>query len=198
MKLMNFVSISREAGSHKLMNTRQVQFEALVNAYSTDLFRYARWLCGDASVAEDLVQETYMRAWKALHKLRDTKAAKSWLITILRREHLRRFSRKHYDTISWEDCDEAQVDTQFNGGNPLPDLAETVATNSSLQQALDALPLSHREPLLLQVLGGYSCEEIAHELGIKTNAVMTRLFRARQQLRQQLEHDFKHDTTRVG
>ncbi len=135
-----------------------------------------------------------MRAWKALHKLRDTDAAKSWLITILRRENLRRFARKHHDTVSWDDVDEQQFD---DDATP-PDLADSIATNTSLQQALDALPLTYREPLLLQVLGGYSCDEIAQELGIKTNAVMTRLFRARQHLRQKLEHDFKPDTSKVG
>ena len=58
-----------------------------------------------------------------------------------------------------------------------------------LRRALAALPDEYREPLLLQVLGGYSSEEIAELLGIKAGAVMTRLSRARQKLRARLDGD---------
>ena len=68
-------------------------FEALVARYSKDLFRYAYWLAGDRQTAEDLVQETLLRAWKCRDQLNDTEAAKGWLLTILRRENARRFER---------------------------------------------------------------------------------------------------------
>ncbi|MGN6788594.1 MAG: sigma factor, partial [Rhodanobacteraceae bacterium] len=48
------------------MNLRQRQFDALVHAHAGDLYRFAYWLCGDPSRAEDLVQETMLRAWRAL------------------------------------------------------------------------------------------------------------------------------------
>lgn len=82
---------------------KQRKYEALVRAYHKDLFRYAYWLCKDKSVAEDLVQETCLRAWKALDSLQDEKAAKSWLITILRRENARRFERKQLDLVDIDD-----------------------------------------------------------------------------------------------
>jgi RNA polymerase sigma-70 factor (ECF subfamily) len=81
------------------MNTRQTQFEALVNAYSTDLFRYAVWLVRDSQLAEDLVQETFMRAWKAIDTLRDPALAKTWLITILRRERARVYEKNRFEKI---------------------------------------------------------------------------------------------------
>ena len=55
-----------------------------------------------------------------------------------------------------------------------------------LRRALEELPEEYREPLVLQVIGGYSTEEIADQLGIKAGAVMTRLFRARKKLREML------------
>jgi RNA polymerase sigma-70 factor (ECF subfamily) len=79
------------------MNTeagRQAKFNKLAQAYGTDLYRYAMWICGDDALSKDLVQETFLRAWKALDNLKDTGAAKSWLITILRREYARTFERK--------------------------------------------------------------------------------------------------------
>ena len=82
---------------------KQRKYEALVRAYHRDLFRYAYWLCKDKSVAEDLVQETCLRAWKSLDSLQDEKAAKSWLITILRRENARRFERKQLDLVDIDD-----------------------------------------------------------------------------------------------
>ncbi len=60
----------------------------------TDLYRYAMWICGNDALAKDLVQETFLRAWRALDSLKDVDAAKSWLITILRREYARTFERK--------------------------------------------------------------------------------------------------------
>lgn len=159
------------------MDNKQRQFEALVGAYAADLNRYAYWLCRQRELAEDLVQETFMRAWKSLDSLQDYTAAKSWLITILRREMARHFERRQLDLTSLDD-----------------DVMEQIAIESAdpteiilLRQAMADLPLEYREPLLLQVIGGYSCDEIATELGIKPGAVMTRLFRARQKLRARFE-----------
>ena len=68
-------------------------FNELVADYGKDLHRYALWLFGDRHTAEDLVQETLLRAWKSLNRLQNQKAAKGWLLTILRRENARRFER---------------------------------------------------------------------------------------------------------
>ena len=73
---------------------RTQRFNELAEAYSTDLYRYAMWICGNDALAKDLVQETFLRAWRALDNLKDVAAAKSWLITILRREYARTFERK--------------------------------------------------------------------------------------------------------
>ena len=159
------------------MYNKQRQFEALVGAYAADLHRYAYWLCRQRELAEDLVQETFMRAWKSLDSLQDYTAAKSWLITILRREMARHFERRQLDLISLDDEVVEQIAAESS------DSSEIIL----LRQAMADLPLEYREPLLLQVIGGYSCDEIATELGIKSGAVMTRLFRARQKLRARFE-----------
>ena len=159
---------------------KSVRFERLARAYSTDLYRYAVWLCGQDALAKDLVQETFLRAWRALHSLKDEKAAKSWLITILRREYARTFERKvpkftDVDTVVVPDTDELSPDDR--------------AERALLRQGMSSLAPRYREPLLLQVVMGYSCEEIANELGISKSAVMTQLFRAREQLKKKLQKD---------
>lgn len=156
-------------------------FAALVNAYTADLYRYGFWLCRNQAQAEDLVQETFMRAWKGLDGLKDSKAAKAWLFTILRREHARHYRRPSLDLVS---IDEMDFESQHFAAPGSDGAAEM-----EFSQTLDALPLEYREPLLLQALGGYSCEEIAGIMQIKSGAVMTRLFRARQKLRASLESE---------
>ena len=163
------------------MAPSHAQFEALVNAFSADLFRYALWLCHDAVLAEDLVQETFLRAWKALHSLRDVDAAKSWLISILRRETARHFARPGIETRPLDEFDLERIAAPEDGQGRLEHVV--------LRRALAELAIEYREPILLQVLFGYSCDEIARELQISTNATMTRLFRARQKLRKILEGD---------
>jgi len=160
---------------------KNAQFEAMVNAYSKDLYRYGLWLTKDVQVSEDLVQETFLRAWKAMDQLKDPKAVKSWLFTIYRRENARRFEKVRPDTTPIDDINVdqfAQVEDSFAK-------TEVIA----LRKCLKDLPADYLEPLLLQVLGGYSCDDIGEMLDIKSGAVMTRLFRARKKLRALLEDD---------
>lgn len=155
-----------------MFQTRQARFEQVVRAYSAELYRYGYWLCRDRFVAEDLVQETFARAWKSWDHLRDDTAAKSWLYTILRNEHARLFQRKRLDVDEHQELDE------------LSSLAvESLGQELEIRDALRALAPGYREPLLLQVLGGYSCAEIAAIMNLSEGAVMTRLTRARIALR---------------
>jgi RNA polymerase sigma-70 factor (ECF subfamily) len=159
---------------------RQAKFNQLAQAYGADLYRYAMWICGNDALAKDLVQETFLRAWKALDNLKDSGAAKSWLITILRREYARTFERKvpkftDVETVIVPEDRELEPD----------DRTEI----KLLRQGIMKLAPKYREPLLLQVVMGYSCEEISKQLGVSKSAVMTQLFRAREQLKSRLQKD---------
>lgn len=157
------------------VSSKQRQFDALVRSLSGDLFRYGYWLCGNEALAHDLVQETFLRAWRALDSLRETAAAKPWLITILRREHARLYERK---TPEFTDLDELDIADERASHMP-----ESTGDEYLIRNAMHNLDPKYREPLLMQVLGGYSCEEIAQELKITPAAVMTQVFRARQKLK---------------
>lgn len=150
-------------------------FDTLVSALSPELFRYAMGLCHNRDTAEDLVQETFLRGWRSRADLRDTQAARAWLYTILRNEHARLYERRR--PVSADPAD-------------LPDLPvrgyDTSAEAFAMRRALARLGADYRDPLLLQVIGGFSCKEIGEMLGLNTNTVLTRLFRARKTLREQL------------
>jgi RNA polymerase sigma-70 factor (ECF subfamily) len=153
---------------------RRRRFEELVTVLHMDMYRYAAWLSRDPGIAEDVVQEALLRAWKSLDALRDDGAAKQWLLTIVRRENARYFERKRLETVDIDDLTPAQTGM----------LAET--DNSDLKEMREAiykLDDDYREPLVLQVLMGHSTKEIAELMGINPGAVLTRLHRARIKLK---------------
>lgn len=164
------------------MGGKERRFEALVRAWSSDLYRYAYWLCRQPPLAEDLVQETFARAWRSLDSLQDDRAAKRWLITILRREHARLYERERPEPV---DLDEGRLAAALGDG---PDRE---AERRDLREAILALEAAYREPLLLQVIGGFSGEEIAGILGMERATVNTRLFRARAKLKARFENDMR-------
>jgi len=150
------------------------RFEVLCAEFRPDVYRFAFWLARDRSVAEDVVQETFMRAWRAIDSLAEPGAARPWLLTIARREHARLYERKRLDTV--DIADPAVLDDPALASDEGPDHSDVRAAILSLEQ-------EYREPLVLQVMMGYSTDEIAAHLGIRPGAVLTRLFRAREKLR---------------
>lgn len=169
---------TNSAAVFQLTDNKQRRYELLVQHYHADIFRYGFWLTKDREVAQELTQETFLRAWKNLDSLLDVNAAKAWLITILRRENARRFERKQfaYDDATEQDslADTEQLSAEQNYDNLI------------LRRHIAALAEEYREPLVLQALGGFSSDEIAQLLQLNVNTVNTRLFRARNMLRDNL------------
>lgn len=155
----------------------ETAFARLCEELRADLYRFAFWLARDRQVAEDVVQEALLRAWRSRESLAETGAAKPWLLTIVRREHARLHERKRLATV--------QVDELVDRDSP--ELAAAVAEEVlDVRRAILELEDDYREPLVLQVLMGHSTGEIARQLGLTQGAVLTRLFRARQKLRKRL------------
>jgi RNA polymerase sigma-70 factor, ECF subfamily len=154
--------------------TADAPFSRLIEMLRPDLLRFALWLARDRTVAEDVVQETLIRAWKSREELKNPSAARPWLLTIVRREHARLFERKRLTTVD--------VDTVEALGDPAL-ASDGDAGLHDLRGAIMQLPDEYREPLVMQVLGGFSTAEIGTQLGLTQATVLTRLFRARNKLR---------------
>ena len=153
---------------------RRRRFERIVVVFHQDMYRYAAWLCRDKAIAEEVVQEALLRAWKSLDALRDEAAARQWLLTIVRRENARYFERRRLETVDIDDLTASQSALLATApGDELGDLRD----------AIYELDNDYREPLVLQVLMGYSTNEIAELMGLKQGAVLTRLHRARLKLK---------------
>ncbi|RVT46227.1 sigma-70 family RNA polymerase sigma factor [Rheinheimera sediminis] len=159
---------------------RHYSYMQLVRLYHADLYRYSCWLCRSADTAQDLVQDTYLRAWKSIDLLQSEASAKAWLFTILRNENARRFERKQFQYQDVEQdllLDEHQVSP------------EQLYSQQQLLRQIESLEPEYSEPLILQIIGGFSGDEIAQLLALNLNTVNTRLFRARKQLRDLLNSD---------
>ena len=153
------------------------RFEALCVPYKADLYRFVFWLCRNRTLTEDVMQETLLRAWRSIGSLGDANAVRPWLLTIARRELARTFERKRLETVDLETA-LASGEAAF-AANDRSDVDE-------MRAAILQLDAGYREPLMLQVLFGYSTEEIATHMELSVPAVLTRLYRARHLLRRKM------------
>lgn len=156
---------------------RRRRFGALCESLRPDLLRFAWWLARDRGLAEDVVQESMLRAWKSFDALTDEAKAKSWLLTIVRRELARTYEKKRPEL--------ADIDALVDAESAVLAAPEDERVEE-MRSAIFRLEEDYREPLVLQVLLGYSTQEIADFMGMQQGAVLTRLFRARAKLRQAL------------
>ena len=159
---------------------RRERFDRVISVLHKDMYRYATWLSRDPGVAEEVVQEALLRAWNSLDALREDGAAKSWLLTIVRRENARHFERKRLETVDIDSLTPAQAAMVAEAEDPA--VAE-------MRQAIFRLDDDYREPLVLQVLMGHSTREIGELMGITQGAVLTRLHRARLKLKDEVEKE---------
>ncbi len=146
------------------------------------LYNFARWLTKDASEAEDLVQETYMKALKGFASFRQGTNFRAWMYKILRNTFLT--SRAGLATISLDD-EESHPPEPVAHETP-ESIMLAGESYESIQHALRELSVPFREVILLCDVEEMSYQEIAETLGIPMGTVMSRLSRARKMMRRSL------------
>ncbi|HWY67079.1 MAG TPA: sigma-70 family RNA polymerase sigma factor [Terriglobales bacterium] len=153
-------------------DTRQKEFEQLALVHLRALLRAAVRLARDVAIAEDLVQDAMLRAWRHFDRFQPGTNCKAWLFRIMlncwttrhqqiRQEAIQFFPEQYAENTG----DERRPPTRF--------------TAEEIQNSIDLLNEEYRTVLLLFAVEGFSCKEIAEILGIPIGTVMSRLSRAR-------------------
>ena len=160
-------------------------FEELAMPLFDALYNFARWLARDSNDAEDLVQETYLKALRSFASFQYGTNFRAWIFQILRNTFLSsrtKLERRMTVAIDPEDDGpELAVDTET------PEAILVNRSNSRLvERAIEDLPVHYRETLLLCEVEEMSYQEIAEVLSIPIGTVMSRLARARKTVRESL------------
>ena len=164
------------------------------------VYRFALRLSGSPDQAEDLVQETFLRAFKSWGQYTTGTAAKSWLFTICRNVFLRRRERtQRHDEIVSENVGRSgpgpnpvnPVWVSVLGVDPEGDFFESIV-DEQIIRAIDGLSEEYRTAVVMSDLEGLPYAEIAEAMGVPVGTVKSRLFRGRRQL-QQVLYDYAVD-----
>src|SRR5215472_532009 len=166
------------------MDDKRSRFEALVLPHLDAAYRLARWLCRSPGDADDIVQEAFMRAFRAFDTLRGPDA-RAWLLSIVRNCHLSALGerqRRAYEPLTEEH--EMQPAAGAAGPPPDPESASIERDERRrLARLIAALPEEQREVLLLREMEDMSYREIATVAQVPIGTVMSRLARARAALK---------------
>jgi RNA polymerase sigma-70 factor (ECF subfamily) len=170
------------------------QFKRALAQIAPHLRAFARSLCGCSDRADDLAQETMLRAWAARERYQAGTNFKAWTFTILRNQFYSEARRNRFVG----EYDEAVVERVLC----TPGSQQENVELCDLLRALTTLPDSHREALILATIGGLSYEEIADICGIALGTVKSRICRARAMLAHAIESgqlpDFRHNFVLSG
>ena len=161
-------------------------YEALVAAYEKNVYNLALRMTGNATDAEDMSQEAFLKAYRSLSEFRGDSKFSVWLYRIVSNvclDFLRKQKRRQAYSLSVEDDEgeEAQLDIPDIEQSP-QELLERKLTREAVHQGLAQLPPDHRQILLLREIQGLSYEEISEALGLEVGTVKSRIFRARKKL----------------
>jgi len=162
--------------------TSRDEFKQLTYPHMRLLYNVAVRYCGNAFDAEDIVQETYLAAFKNFHQLREKSKCKSWLLKILRNNFLKSY-HKHKSMQRLNETDYIEFLETGMTGNEADTLLFSESGRQAVQQAVDRLPVKYKEILTLYYLDEMLYKDIADSLDIPIGTVMSRLTRARERLK---------------
>ena len=157
-------------------------FSELVLRFQDMAFGYACAITGDPNRSQDIVQESFLRAWEHLHQLHNPDAFPGWFRQIVRRAALDLIAREPHTSLSVD----AEAGLASTIGGPMEDLLARESAGE-IQEAISGLPETLRTSVVLYYVDGYTHQEIADFLEISLSAVKKRMQRGRDQMRRNLE-----------
>lgn len=156
------------------------------------MMRVARSITGNPTDADDLVQDTLLRAYRAIDRF-DGRYPRAWLLTIMRNAQINRVRRKRPSLLRDPDATLAIVaSTETDAQTPESAFMDQTF-DAAVERALQALPTQFREAIHLVDIDGLSYNEAAAVLGVPVGTIMSRLHRGRKQIRTDLNLDPEYD-----
>ncbi len=176
-------------------------FEELVNRSEKRIYRLGLSITGRPEDAEEVLQETFLKAFGHLGDFREDSRFHTWLVRIAINEGLMNLRKRRSDkSVPMDDTisDEGEVlPRQFADWRPNPEqILEQAELRNILERAMQTLPLHYRTVFLLRDVEGYSTEEAASILNLTVITIRTRLGRARLRLREHLARKFRQEESR--
>ena len=165
--------------------TLKGEFERVALPHLSDLYKVAFYFTKNEAEAEDLVQETYLRAFRFFDKFKPGTNCKAWLLTILRNLFINRYRQKRWEPemVDWERIDQTydlMVDRAQNAGKNNPEnLFFSRLTDHEVQQALKKLPEEFRLAMVLVDIEDLTYDEAGKVMGCPIGTVRSRVFRGR-------------------
>lgn len=168
-------------------SSRRSAFEKEALVHLDALYRVGLRLTGNAADADDLVQETMLKAYRSWDQYQPGTNAKGWLLTILRNSFINEYRRRtrHPETVDVDTIEPFAVFQDIQEEDPQGAFFDQIVDDEVLR-AIDGLPEAFRETVVLSDVEGMSYQEIGKILGIPVGTVKSRLFRARQMLQGKL------------
>lgn len=156
----------------------QRKFEQCVESCADSMFRVAYRLTGNRTLASELVQETYLSAWKSMDSLKDPDRMRAWMFSILRNQYTKLLRKEKRHVPTTEHLSDVSI------REPTSD-----DTTDRVQAALEMLDENHKLPVLLVSLEGMTVDEAAKILNTPRGTVLSRLHRGRQKLKEILRRN---------
>ena len=170
----------------RVQNGDGAAFESLLTAYEKTVYNLCLRMVKNSADAEDLAQETFLKAYRGITGYRGESKFSVWLLRIasnLCLDFLRKQKRRPTAPLTVEDGDGEERELEIGDERFQPErLLEQKLTGDSVRHGLDALPPEFRQVLLLRELKGLSYDEIGEILGLESGTVKSRIFRARKKL----------------
>lgn len=165
-------------------------YESWVRAHGGDVYRCAQRLCGHADTAEELTQEVFYEAWRGIGSLRELSKARVWLLGILRHRYMHWLRDQKRRPRSGVGADAKAAGVRSDADTP----QEVLERQEALQAALNELNDRYKVPFLLVFLEGLTCQEAADFLDVPLGTILSRIHRARQFLRENLQDEEARDS----
>ena len=172
----------------------QAEFESMAMPFMDQLYSHALRLTKNSSDAEDLVQETYLKGYRAFSSFKEGTNLRAWLFRILTNSFINNYRKKQrgFEEEDFDEIDDMYLHRRLGSiqnstlGMSAEDMVFERLTEDEIKDAVENLPTQYREVVLLADVQGFSYKEIAEILEIPNGTVMSRLHRGRAKLQKVL------------